>query len=169
MLPDGAAAMFDPLEPGDNSQRAGLASNDDWEPLPAPTHAKPYFRHLSLGEPSKVWEYLNAAGEQEGYICRFETVKPDGSPDKEFRPYRYGCLTNEAGRRRLGWHWKGWLNERPLYRLPDLLARANAPVIVCEGEKKADAARQLFAEWEVTTPMNGATRRTGQLSGGARS
>ena len=156
MLPEGADAMFDPLEPGDNSQRAELASNDGWEPLPAPPHAKPYFRHVSLGEPSKVWKYLNAAGEPEGYICRFETVNPDGSTDKEFRPYRYGCLTNKAGRRRLGWHWKGWLNERPLYRLPDLLAHRDEPVIVCEGEKKADAARQLFAGWEATTPMNGA-------------
>ena len=64
MLPDGAAAMFDPLEPRDNSQRAEFASNDGWEPLPAPPHAKPYFRHLSLGEPSKVWKYLNATGEQ---------------------------------------------------------------------------------------------------------
>ena len=52
MLPEGDAAMFDPLEPGDNSQRAELASNDGWEPLPAPPHAKPYFRHLSLGEPN---------------------------------------------------------------------------------------------------------------------
>jgi hypothetical protein len=43
MLPEGAAAMFDPLEPGDNSQRAELASNDGWEPLPAPPHAKPFF------------------------------------------------------------------------------------------------------------------------------
>jgi hypothetical protein len=28
--------------------------------------------------------------------CRFETMNPDGSPDKEFRPHRYGCLANKA-------------------------------------------------------------------------
>jgi hypothetical protein len=66
---------------------------------------------FSLGEPSEVWKYLNAAGELEGYICRFE-VKPDGSPDKEFRLYRYGCLTDGTGRRRLGWHWRLWCKWR---------------------------------------------------------
>jgi hypothetical protein len=29
-------------------------------------------------------------------FCRFETMNPDGSPDKEFRPHRYRCLTNKA-------------------------------------------------------------------------
>ena len=45
---------------------------------------------------------------------------------------------------------------RPLYRLPELLARPGAPILVTEGEKAADAAQRLFPDYAVTTPMHGA-------------
>ena len=37
-----------------------------------------------------------------------------------------------------------WPELRPLYRLPQLLARPDAPVVIAEGEKSVDAAAQLL-------------------------
>ena len=45
---------------------------------------------------------------------------------------------------------------RPLYGLDRLAARPDAPVIVCEGEKAADAAERLFPEYVAVTSPNGA-------------
>jgi hypothetical protein len=45
---------------------------------------------------------------------------------------------------------------RPLYRLSELLANPTAPVIVCEGEKKADAVPRLFPGYIGTISMGGA-------------
>jgi len=39
-----------------------------------------------------------------------------------------------------------WPAPRPLYRLPDLTDRPAAPVLICEGEKSADAAAGLFPD-----------------------
>jgi hypothetical protein len=44
----------------------------------------------------------------------------------------------------------------PLYRLPQLLASSSKPVLVTEGEKKADRAYELFPDFESTTTMGGA-------------
>ena len=80
-------------------------------------------------------------------MCRFD--KPEG--EKEFYPLTYGTL---AGR--TGWHWKAPPAPRPLYGLDRLAKRPNAPVIVCEGEKAADAAERLFPEFVAVTSPNGA-------------
>jgi putative DNA primase/helicase len=53
-----------------------------------------------------------------------------------------------------GWHTvtkrdafrADWPEPRPLYRLPDLGARLNAPVVIAEGEKAVDAAAELLGE-----------------------
>jgi len=144
--------MFAPLGP-DETPRNPPVPEDEWQPMPAPNGASPDFRHHELGPPSRIWQYTNAAGELEGYVCRFETKTPDG-PDKEFRPRRYGTLTKD-GKARTGWHWKGWGANRPLYGIGDLLARPDAPVLVVEGEKKVDAARRLFPDYVPVAPMNG--------------
>ena len=45
---------------------------------------------------------------------------------------------------------------RPLYQLDKLTAAPDAPVMVCEGEKAADAAAVLFPDAVATTMLNGA-------------
>ena len=40
--------------------------------------------------------------------------------------------------------------------MPGILARPDAPILVCEGEKAAEAASKLFPDMVVTTPMHGA-------------
>jgi hypothetical protein len=152
----GVDAMFEPIDPSEMSHSSlPPAADDGWYPMLCPA-VRPSFGHKTLGEPSMVWPYRNAAGLLEGYVCRFETVRPDGKPDKEFRPRRYGALTDKNGRVMTDWHWKGWGKDRPLYNLTELLARPGGPVLVVEGEIKVDAARKIFSDYAAVSPMNGA-------------
>ncbi len=81
-----------------------------------------------LGKPSAVWTYHDAAGNKIGLVVRWN--RPEGG--KEIRPVSWSGNA---------WHIRAMPVPRPLYGLPDL---ANAQrVIVCEGEKAADAARSL--------------------------
>ena len=50
----------------------------------------------------------------------------------------------------------------PLYRLPSILANSDKPILVCEGEKTADAGQHLFGDrYEVTTPIGGIGKADG--------
>jgi hypothetical protein len=90
--------------------------------------------HPKLGEPSMVFPYYSASAELIGAVCRFNLA--DGG--KEIRP----CLWR--GDR---WDWSaGFAKPRPLYRLPDLAARPDLPVLLVEGEKAADAAVELVGD-----------------------
>jgi len=81
------------------------------------------------GPPSTRWTYQNAAGEPIGVIVRWDT--PTG---KDIRP---------VSRTAKGWMIEGMPEPRPLYRLPELLARPKERVYVTEGEKAADAAASI--------------------------
>ena len=104
----------------------------DWRPeLPAPEEPPEAWRHARHGYPAAVWTYRDADGRPLYAVCRFSL--PNGR--KEVQPLTFGTL---RGRR--GWHWKGAPKPRPLYGLDRLGARPDAPVILTEGEKAADAA-----------------------------
>jgi putative DNA primase/helicase len=81
------------------------------------------------GSYSATWTYHDANGEAVGMIVRWDI--PGG---KDIRPMR---KTSQ------GWIIGGMPEPRPLYRLPELLARPNERVYVCEGEKAADAATTI--------------------------
>ena len=74
------------------------------------------------------------------------------SPTKEILPVTFCDLGN--GKR--AWRSKGMPSPRPLFGLPDILARPDAPVMITEGEKTRDAAAALFPDMVVTTPAHGA-------------
>ena len=58
-----------------------------------------------------------------------------------------------SGRR---WQLGGTLDAiLPLYRLPELLAKPEAGVLVCEGEKATDAAVELWPQYGCTCPVGG--------------
>jgi len=78
------------------------------------------------GPHSAMWTYQDAAGEPVGMIVRWDTAG-----DKDIRP---------VSKTVKGWIISGMPEPRPLYRLPELLARPDERVYVCEGEKAADAA-----------------------------
>jgi predicted transcriptional regulator len=92
-----------------------------------------------------TWDYPNADGSLFGVMARYEPVT-DGGRDKQFRPFvvEDGELV-----------CKGFPEPRPLYNLDKLAARPDAPVLVVEGEKTADAAAELFPGYVVTTSPHG--------------
>ncbi len=101
----------------------------------------------ALGSATAQWCYRNASGEQLFWVQRVPKPpkEPGGEPEKLFvhRTWLDG-----------GWHYPSkrdpfaseWPAPRPLYRLPDLTERPNAPVLIAEGEKSADAAANLFPD-----------------------
>lgn len=119
--------------------------------LPVPEGAPPpYAAHPKHGKPSMRWEYYDPAGRLLCWVYRFE-LKDEGER-KQFCPLTY--CENEAGVR--AWRWQGLPDPRPLYRLNKLHSNVDAPVVVCEGEKAADAAALLFPDAVCTTMLNGA-------------
>lgn len=101
--------------------------------LPVPENAPP--APLVAGQ--AIWTYLDQAGRLLGYITRID--KQNGG--KDFFPLTYWPS---------GWQSKSWPRPRPLYNQPALNA-SDAPVLVVEGEKTAEAAIALFPDFVVVT------------------
>lgn len=119
--------------------------------LPVPDDAPaPFAAHPKHGKPSMRWEYYNEVGRLLCLVYRFEP-KSDGER-KQFFPLTY--CEDETGKH--AWRWQGLPDPRPLYQLHKLAANKLAPVVVCEGEKAADAAALLFPNAVCTTMLNGA-------------
>ena len=96
------------------------------------------------GKRSALWTYHNPQGEPVGLVLRWDTES-----GKDIRP---------VARHADGWHIGAMPDPRPLYGLPDLATARR--VVVCEGEKAADAARSLG--FTATTSAGGsqAARKT---------
>lgn len=82
------------------------------------------------------WAYRDASGALLGYVARVEL--PDGG--KDVVPQTF--CQNESGERK--WRVKSFPKPRPLYGLDRLAARPDAPVVIFEGEKTADAGSALI-------------------------
>jgi hypothetical protein len=95
---------------------------------------------------SEIWIYKDATGKGVGAVARYDLEVVNGERAKQFRPFvREGeeivC--------------KGFPEPRPLYGLDNLAAHPEAPVLVVEGERTADAAGKLFPDHVVVTSPNG--------------
>jgi 5S rRNA maturation endonuclease (ribonuclease M5) len=110
-------------------------TGEDWRPMvPPPDDApEPTARDLKC---DMLHTYRDADGKRLFYNRRFEAC---GKKPKFFLPLVYGTVDGK-----LGWHGRGPAEPRPLYRLTELAAAPEASVIICEGEKSADAATSLF-------------------------
>lgn len=104
----------------------------------------PTFRHFKLGIPSAAYEYRNPNGGVFGYVCRFDT--PDG---KQILPMTYRRTVNGSD-----WRWKGFGNNRPLYRGEEILDSGR--IIIVEGEKCADALSPALPQDSVISWQGGA-------------
>lgn len=95
---------------------------------------------LDYGKPTGTWAYKDVDGSLIGYIARYD---PAGLK-KQLIPWTW----DKAKRR-----WRNWsfTKPRPLYGLELLAARPEARVLVVEGEKAADAARELLPAYVVVT------------------
>jgi uncharacterized protein (DUF927 family) len=96
--------------------------------------------------PDMMWPYGNAKGAIYFWVCRWNVVK-DGKPDKEIRPL---CWFANGG-----WASAHWPAPRPLYKFNEIQSNPNSPIVVCEGEKAADAAARIFPNSIVTTSCGG--------------
>jgi hypothetical protein len=114
-------------------------------PVPADAPAPPA-QHPRLGAATLSWEYRDGAQRLLGVVCRF-----DAKPDKEIRSLVF-AEHEKWGRQ---WRWLGFPKPRPLYGLDRLVARPDAPVVVTEGEKAADAAGELAPDYVAITSPGG--------------
>jgi uncharacterized protein (DUF927 family) len=136
--------MLDRVHHAPVAPPADEIDRDTWSPiLPAPLPLPETIRHRRLGEPSRVWEYRDAAGALLFLVARFD---PPGGR-KQILPLTCGPD---------GWRWRAPPAPRPLYGLDLLAARPDAPVLVVEGEKVSDAAHDLFPDYVTVTWCGGA-------------
>lgn len=141
-----SADPFKPLKGNEASIKR--TSSPSWEAVvPVPNDAlSPPAKHPKRGVPSATWEYRSAEGELLGLVCRFE--EPDGG--KSVLPLSY-CRRDKA----LEWRWRALSSPRALYGLDRLAKQTSDPVIVTEGEKAADAVRELMPGFIAVTSSGG--------------
>jgi hypothetical protein len=114
---------------------------------PPPDAGEPIMQIRGLGAPSRTWAYRDADGELLGYVARYDTDE-----GKQIRCWTWGARGDEEP----GWGCGHWNAPRPLYGLEKLAERPEAPVLVVEGEKAADAAAKLLGSYVVVTWPGGA-------------
>lgn len=138
-------------------KKADATPPDPWQPVaPIPADAlsgmpKIHFKH---GDPWKRWEYRDTQGALLMVIDRFNLPAQPGEdkPRKVFSPL---TLWRHAGTGDTKWQRKGLPAPRPLLNLEALAKQPSAPVVVCEGEKSADAAGTLLPDYLATCWPNG--------------
>jgi uncharacterized protein (DUF927 family) len=149
-MSDTPADPFAPLPPARRRPNAAAKSPAEGAAfvalMPAPQPLPAALKHPRLGTPAHVWTYRDAAGALLFAVARFETAG-----GKEVLPYCFGTVAA-----RTGWHWRAPAAPRPLFALDDLAKRPDAPVLVTEGEKAAEAAARLFPAYVATTSPSGA-------------
>jgi putative DNA primase/helicase len=112
--------------------------DDDWTPTDPTAASEPT---AILKRWQHVWRYNAADGGTLGFVVRSDTAE-----GKKILPLNYGIKAGVEG-----WYHKHLANPRPLYGIDRLAARPDAPVLVVEGEKSADAAGRMFPEYVAVT------------------
>ena len=155
-----AQTMFAPLSIDEQEVAAEVkpAASPTMTPImPVPGDApRCAFRHPKFGAPAWQWDWQDANGKLIAHTMRFDFEK-NGKPEKEVLPITY-CEIKVGDRTTHAWRACGVRAQRPLYRLPRLLSLPAKPVLFTEGERKADTAAELFADFETTTTMGGASQ-----------
>lgn len=108
------------------------------------TWTKDSFILNEWGQPSFVYEYFGTDGKLLFVVCRYGI-----DSEKTYRPWTWD-----------GYRWtaKAFDDGRPLYNLALLNQFPNARVLVVEGEKCADIAKNLLGEWFVPISWAGGAK-----------
>jgi hypothetical protein len=113
-----------------------------------------YERMVAGGYRCTHYAYRGPDGEVLQYVLRFDHKTTPGTNPKVIKPILYYGkvmpLEDRVGFAMLA-------KPRPLYGLDRLAARPDAPVLVVEGEKTAEAASELFPDHVSITWMSGAS------------
>ena len=72
-----------------------------------------------------------------------------GDKYKSFAMHSYDYIKKQ-------WQASWSVEGKPLYNLPKIVAKPDATILIVEGEKTAEAAKQLFPDYVVTTSCSGA-------------
>lgn len=104
--------------------------------MPAPIPVPHEIRHTEFGTASHVWHIKDSQKRLLHLVVRFDT--PTG---KHVLPMV--CIERHGQR---SWVFRAPPSPRPLYGLDRLADNPNLPVIICEGEKAADAAQKLWPQ-----------------------
>ena len=130
-------------------------AKDEWvHPVPTEWLGRvPKSKYRHPGQIVRWWDYQDAEGR---LLCKVARFEPDGSGKPDSKDYSTLTLRRDQVTGEMSWRWKFPPAPRPLYRLPALVARPDAPVVICEGEKAADAAVKLLPGHVATCWMGGA-------------
>lgn len=142
------AAAFAPIEAQEDA--APMSKRGNWQSIvPIPDYAPEVpERHHKLGRPSVRYLYRNADGQKIGEVWRFDET----CGDKTIRPLTWRQHSVSGA---LKWCWKSWDRPRPVYGLDRLASAPRHKVVICEGEKAADAAEQLLDGFVAVTSPGG--------------
>lgn len=137
------ADPFDTITPDEATEAAAPPKKADKVPIvPVPADAPDFnFKIPPLGgAPKRIWAYRDGTGALLGYDARFEYEK-DGAIAKDVLPVTF-CQVGD----KQGWRSKALPAPRPMYGLDLLADRPDAPVVIAEGCKSADAAGKLLPD-----------------------
>lgn len=151
--------MYRPLADDERTASPMVTSDNEWRPLlpvpdGTPDPKKSFFdRFASPGYKFGTgWRYRDADGRLLGFIVRYDCLANGLSVDKQVKPFTF-CQGPSGVQE---WQCKGFPEPRPLYGLDRLAKRSDAPVLVVEGEKTAEAAYAKFPDFVVVTSPGGA-------------
>jgi putative DNA primase/helicase len=134
--------------------RAARAQRDGEVVVPVPAGAPSFeslLDHYKLGRAVAHWPYRDARGALLMVVMRWNAPTEKDPGKKEIMPHTLRRLPSGV----LVWKRLGLPKPWPLYRLDELARRPAATVLVCEGEKAADAAQLLLPEYVATTSPSG--------------
>ncbi|KFE51172.1 DUF927 domain-containing protein [Pseudomonas syringae] len=123
------------------------------QPIPHDAMKRCPPKHRQHGAPSKMWVYRDADAQPLMILYRFDVEAQGDEPKhKVFAPLTW-CRNTSSGVKQ--WRWQGLPEPRPLLRLDAIKARPGAPIVLCEGEKAADAAALLMPDYVASCWPNG--------------
>jgi|GEM_PF-899115 len=131
-----------------NGQNRAVPKNstpkdNGWKPVtPIPVDAPPFnFIHYKFGKPAAKWEYRDETGGLWFVKVRWDLDRSKFGKSKTYSQASY--CKHVSGQ--MKWDWK-MPTPHPLYRADVLVKYPDKPIIICEGEKSADAAQQFFTD-----------------------
>jgi len=112
----------------------------NFTPQSALSEKLPSMIHGKYGSPSGFWLYKNNRGINSALVIRYDPA----NERKQFLQWHFSTAENK-------WIPKAHPDPRPLYKLDQIERNKQKTIVLCEGEKSAEAAQELFGEEHIST------------------